>query len=290
MKIQYLGTAAAEGYPALFCECENCTKAKKLGGKNIRSRSQALIDDKLLIDYNADTNLHYLTHKFDLPNIKHCLITHGHHDHFYPMDILARSGPVNSHLKNESPTYFYSPKDVYEKIVALKQSDNIKDIDLIAVKVEPYKTYTVGEYLVTPLPAVHAGYNVSKDDGSVKFKYYPVTYIIEKDGKSMLYHHDSDFYAEETFEFLKNRKKPFDLVSFDCTNGLLPKTYVGHLGLNECVDYKNEFIKNGLATDKTIFVVNHFSHNGTGTVYNDMKITAEKVGFIASYDGMTLEF
>ena len=58
MKIQYLGTAAAEGYPALFCECENCTKAKQLGGKNIRSRSQALIDDKLLIDYNADTNLH----------------------------------------------------------------------------------------------------------------------------------------------------------------------------------------------------------------------------------------
>ena len=95
MKIQYLGTAAAEGYPALFCECENCTKAKKLGGKNIRSRSQALIDDKLLIDYNADTNLHYITHKFNLPNIKHCLITHGHHDHFYPMDLLARSGPVN---------------------------------------------------------------------------------------------------------------------------------------------------------------------------------------------------
>ena len=45
MKLQYLGTAAAEGIPAVFCECENCIKSKENGGRNIRTRSQALIDD-----------------------------------------------------------------------------------------------------------------------------------------------------------------------------------------------------------------------------------------------------
>ena len=31
MKLTYLGTAAAEGLPALFCNCEFCQKARELG-------------------------------------------------------------------------------------------------------------------------------------------------------------------------------------------------------------------------------------------------------------------
>ena len=36
-------------------------------------------------------------------------------------------------------------------------------------------------------------------------------------------------------------------------------------------DYKDLFIQNGIATENTKFVVNHFSHNGIGAVYEDMK-------------------
>lgn len=289
MKIQFLGTAAAEGLPALFCDCENCKRASMLGGKNIRTRSQSIIDGKILIDFPADTYLHYLTHKFDLPSIKHCIITHGHSDHFYEDDVVMRN-PVFSRLQNTPPTNFYGNKDVYERLVNIKKTHGIKDDYVVANLVEPYKTYDIGGYMVTPLPAVHAGYNIDDDNGDKQFKYYPVTYIIEKDGKSMLYHHDSDFYADQTFEFLKNRKKPFDLVTFDCTNGLLKKDYIGHLGYKECVEYAQLFKTYGLATEKTKFVVNHFSHNGIGAVYEDMKKIAEKDGFIASYDGLVVEF
>ena len=55
MKLTFLGTAAAEGFPAIFCNCEYCKEARKLGGKNIRSRSQTLINDDLLIDLPADS-------------------------------------------------------------------------------------------------------------------------------------------------------------------------------------------------------------------------------------------
>ena len=48
MKITYLGTAAAEAIPALFCNCEWCRRAAANGGKDVRTRSQALIDDCLL--------------------------------------------------------------------------------------------------------------------------------------------------------------------------------------------------------------------------------------------------
>lgn len=55
MKIKYLGTAAAEGIPAIFCHCEICKHAREHGGKNIRTRAQALIDDKIMLDLGPDT-------------------------------------------------------------------------------------------------------------------------------------------------------------------------------------------------------------------------------------------
>ena len=88
MKIKYLGTAAYEGIPSLFCECETCKKARAFKGKNIRTRSQALINDDLLIDFPPDTLVHANTYGIDFQRIHHCLITHSHSDHFYPEDIM----------------------------------------------------------------------------------------------------------------------------------------------------------------------------------------------------------
>lgn len=60
MKIKYLGTAAYEGIPSLFCRCETCEKSRREGGRNLRSRSQALVDDELLLDFPADTVWHFI--------------------------------------------------------------------------------------------------------------------------------------------------------------------------------------------------------------------------------------
>lgn len=50
MKITYYGTAAGEAWPGVFCDCELCRKARMLGGKNIRTRSQALVNQDLLLE------------------------------------------------------------------------------------------------------------------------------------------------------------------------------------------------------------------------------------------------
>ena len=60
MKVKFLGTIAAEGGPALFCNCQYCKEAKKRGGKDIRTRSQILVNEDLLVDFPADTYLHKL--------------------------------------------------------------------------------------------------------------------------------------------------------------------------------------------------------------------------------------
>ena len=70
MKFRYLGTAASEGWPALFCNCEYCLKAKKLGGKNLRTRSQAIVNDDMLIDFPGDTFAHMLATGMDFSKVR----------------------------------------------------------------------------------------------------------------------------------------------------------------------------------------------------------------------------
>ena len=94
MKIKYLGTAAAEGIPAMFCKCDNCNRARALGGKNIRTRSQALIDGKILIDFPADSYMHELRYGIDFSDIPALLITHVHEDHCY----LSEMAPGRKHM------------------------------------------------------------------------------------------------------------------------------------------------------------------------------------------------
>lgn len=51
MKINYLGTGAAERIPGIFCNCKLCKYAREKKGREIRTQTQLIIDDVLLIDF-----------------------------------------------------------------------------------------------------------------------------------------------------------------------------------------------------------------------------------------------
>lgn len=275
MKVKYLGTAAAEGIPALFCECDNCKKARALGGKNIRTRSQALVDNTLLIDFPADTFMHYLQYNFPLHKIHSCLITHSHSDHLYEEDVEMRINGF-AHIEDKTPLTFYSDTDGYNRLKKEIDKRNMSE-----AKVEQLTLNTPFEvegYTVTALRAAHGAASS------------PVVFIIEKDGKSFFYSNDTSEYPEESWAYLKTLKKPLDVISLDCTEACGKCTYVGHLTLDRCVALRDELIKVGAADDKTRFVLNHFSHNGVNVTYDEFVKIAGEVGFIVAYDGMEIEF
>ena len=170
MKIQYLGTAAAEGIPAIFCECENCRKSRMAGGRNIRTRSQALIDDRLLIDFPADTYMHFLQYNVPLAKIKNCLITHSHSDHLYPADLEMRKKDF-SHIKEEFPLTFFSDKSGFDMINNIKSKYNMSDNELMVRQVKLNEPFDVEGYKVVALRATH------------DLKSSPVVYLIESEGK-----------------------------------------------------------------------------------------------------------
>ena len=90
MKLLYLGTAAAEGLPASFCNCAICENARRVGGREVRSRAQLLVDGELLIDFPPDTYYHCLLHGLYLGRLHTLLVTHSHSDHWYPAGLSER--------------------------------------------------------------------------------------------------------------------------------------------------------------------------------------------------------
>ncbi|OOC61293.1 MBL fold metallo-hydrolase [Paenibacillus ihbetae] len=90
MKVHFLGTAAAEGFPNPYCRCDACRNARSLGGKNIRTRSSVLIDGMIKVDYSADSHMQALRDGIDLGAVEHLLFTRTHYDHFQPSDLYNR--------------------------------------------------------------------------------------------------------------------------------------------------------------------------------------------------------
>ena len=275
MKIKYLGTAAAEGIPAIFCQCETCKKARKNKGRDIRTRSQALVDNKILIDFNADTYMHVLDYDIDLSEIEHCIITHAHADHLYPEDFNMRGSNFARFTDVCKVLNVYGSKTVTDSC------RNICTVDEAIVAfhtVDAFKSFIVGEYTITPLPALHAE------------KTGPLMYMIEKDGQILLYAHDTNYFSEEVWEYFEKCSLKFSLVSLDCTEANLPEMpYIGHMNLKDNVKVRKKLIEIGAADKHTVFVSNHFSHNGIGVLYDEFSLKAEKEGFLTSYDGMEIE-
>lgn len=275
MKLQYLGTGAAEGMPAIFCDCETCRTARERGGRNIRTRSQAIVDGVLLIDFPADTYYHFLTYGVPLTKIHSCLITHSHMDHLYAKEALMRLSQF-SHLDDRTPLTFFSDASGCQKLDE-ENAPHVKQ-DLIRTKKIPLCTpFEVEGYTVTALRAQHD----PKSD--------PVVYLIEKDGRTLFYSNDTGGYPEESWEYLASLKKPIDLVSFDCTFGNKDTDDHGHMTVSRCIAARKRLQQIGAVSDKTVYVLNHFSHNGEVMLYEELSELVAKDGFLVSYDGMTVE-
>ncbi len=277
MKLTYLGTAAAEGWPALFCKCEYCENARRSGGKNIRTRSQALINDDFLIDFPADTYMHAAINKLDLSAVKYCFITHSHLDHFAPTDIFLRNTSFYAHNMTTPLMTIYGNGDVINKLKkTVKVFGNDEEYPSIEYQeIKAFKTVCVGDYKVTPLPANHK----NNEDAFV--------YLIESDGGNILYLHDTGLLFDEVYAYLQDRRVRVDLISYDCTYVILESSG-GHMGLDSVPYVRKRLEEIGVADEKTLSVVNHFSHNGK-LLHDELSKEAEKIGFLTAYDGMEIE-
>ena len=278
MHILYLGTAAAEGVPALFCQCDTCRQAQARGGKDLRMRSSVLIDERLMVDVSPD--LLCARHRFglDLARVRDIVITHAHMDHF-AREALSMFAPGFAHIQDRRTLRLFGTahtRRVWEEYLTaavMKEPDLGQYIEFYTVK--PFDVFEAGGMTVTALPAVHSCPQ-------------SVIYAFEQDGKRFLYANDTGLFPQETWAWLEaQRDRPFDAVSLDSTMGLPDSKYTGHMTLKQNVYTRETMIQNGSATENTAFLCHHFSHNGR-ILHRELEALMGPQGFDIAYDGLTL--
>lgn len=277
MKIKFLGTAAAEGFPAVFCRCEACEKARKIRGKNIRTRAQALINDDFLLDFPEDTYWHAIQNKLYLDKVKYVFFTHSHMDHCTCIDLELRGKPF-AHDCQEPLVNVYgnaAVKAKFEKVYAGMFGNALEMFRF--EELQAFQPVKAGEYEVVALPARHAPAETA------------FVYVVKYQDKCLFYCLDTGWIFDETFAYIKEQGYRFDMVVFDCTSVDKPASdTASHMNLAHCVRASETLRQNGNVDENTKMIVTHFSHNGN-PIHSRLQKLCKPHGFTPAYDGMEVE-
>lgn len=273
MKIKILGTSAAEGWPALFCNCRACQKARKLGEKNIRTRTSLQIDDLLKIDFPPDTMVHTYKYGLELHKLKYLLFTHSHTDHLSAGEMEFLEPPFAFPAVYDS-LKILGNKTSIDKIKKVIRGRTFFDHPGLLNEINAFQEISLPPYTVTTLKAIHAPGEEA------------LNYIIEKEGKKILYTCDTGFYDQQTWDFLTGEK--VDLVISECTEGPKRANYKHHMGFPNVLDFKKKAEEIGLTISETTWVLTHFSHGG-GLMHFELEELVNPEGFEVAFDGMELE-
>ena len=270
MKIRILGTAAAEGWPALFCGCDACRKARELGGKNIRCRASILVNDTIKIDLNPDSLHQALVNGLDFSRLEHLLITHSHADHFAPAELAYLADPF-AHNRAANPLNIWCSPDVAS--IIRSHYPDLSRLGAEIHEVTPFESVSLSGLTVTPVTAIHKADELC------------LNWILGDLGHAVLYASDTGLYESPSWDFLAGVK--FDLVVSECTHGYNGQ-YRTHMSVPDVLEMRRKLEDMGSLNEGCPFVLTHFSHNSL-LLHDELQARAGEEGLIVAYDGMQIE-
>ncbi len=267
MKVQLLGTSSAEGMPALFCQCALCIQARLLRGKNLRTRSSALVDDRLKLDFPPDILHQVVEQNIDLRMLSALLFTHGHDDHFSLTELQYR-GPYFVPEPILQPLPVYGPEDLIARL------ETELDPDRYAMRYHRLCAGVecmIGGYEVIPIHARH-------DVKQICFNYV----IRDYHGTGLLYATDTGWYEESTWDLLEGQK--LHGIVMECTKAA-EDGYPGHLSRPEVVQFRRRLVEAGALAPDAPCVVTHLCHQ-IGLLHHELEEELLPQGISVGYDGM----
>ncbi|MBE7079535.1 MAG: MBL fold metallo-hydrolase [Clostridiales bacterium] len=284
MKLWFLGTGAAEGVPAVYCQCPVCSEIRKRGESEYHTRSQLLIDEKVGIDYPPDAYYHSLRFGVELSKLRYLLITHSHMDHFYAHDFILRGYKYCSPV--DKPLEIYGNAEVKRVFDECTKRELREEVaKTISVKeVQPFVPFSFGEkneYTATALPAQH-----SKTEQAY-------VYLLEKGKKTYLHLCDTGRIDETLFAYLQTylskKGKTVDFVTFDCTFLFHTAGNISrHMGLEDNRATQEEMLRRKIVNEGTVYAITHYSHNNSPLKEN-LERAKKEYGYLPAYDGMEIE-
>ncbi len=281
MELLFLGTAASEGYPNAFCACENCERARSLGGRSLRRRSAALIDGSLLCDLGPDLMGAAIGLGVSLAGVRWCIQTHEHQDHLDPSHLLSRSPLCGV---DGPPLTFYATPGALRRAGSalgddvpsggLLDPEVARRLNLQARAVEPGDAFVAGPYRITAVPATH-GRGIS-----------PLLPVIERDGRAIFYATDTGPLPELAWDVLRDWGGTLDLVVLDHTFGTKERA-IGHLNAEQ---FREQIMRlrdeRLLAPDCRVFA-HHLGHHSNPD-HDALVAIAADWGYDVAYDGLSV--
>ena len=303
MKITFLGTSAGESYPAIWCDCPNCTYAREHGGKNIRMNTGSMIDDDILLDMNSCGFYTAARLGVSLTKVRHLIVTHPHSDHL-TVEPLAwrRANPGATEATGEAKHKMFSPR--FTKIPMMTIYGNLHtrkklvdehpefvngnlDVQMRFQDIVEGEKVEAGDGLsFIPVAAIHGG-----DGSGVNYEHkgswnFAHSYIIERGGKKLLYALDTGGFVPEMMQLILSHK--YDAVVMEGTFGLNDTPNTGHMNTEKNIAFRAQLLEKGCIKEDTPFFLTHMAPHWTPPYDIYAPMMAEK-GFIVAYDGMTAE-
>ena len=260
--------------------------AEGLPEKDVRRHISNYLAPDILIDFNHQTTDALNTFKVDAKEIRHLLISHGHYDHFQPVEILkfAESLPhplrvygntmVRDALEFCCSNFF----DTDSKRFIAKRSPFNVEIDVL----KPGMSTTIGSMELTAVQGNHfmnAPHSIMEQQS--------LNFVIETGCRTIFYGLDSSYLLPDTRKILSGYR--LHAAILDATFGPLEidPARSGHLNwkmLDETID---ELRQEGCVDDRTVLVADHIS---TGNVepYGDIAEDLATKGITLAYDGLEL--
>ncbi len=268
MEILFCGTAAAEGWPALFCMCNACTRAREIGGREIRSRAAYMLGDRIRVDFGPDSNLHQQKYGLAYDKLDHLLVTHSHDDHWFVQDLGYRRKGFS--VIPDRLLMVWGNEKVERKFTSVHGGDWQK-FGMEFKRLTAFQPIDLGDGVTaTPLLAAH-----DRSEECINDR-------IEAEGRRTLLGHDTGWYGEATWNFLDG--KPLDLVVLDCTHGTEDHE-PNHLGGAVLALVRDELGRRGALSPDAVCIATHFSHNG-GALHTELEAYFAPHGFRVAYDGL----
>jgi phosphoribosyl 1,2-cyclic phosphate phosphodiesterase len=231
-----------------------------------------LIDGALLVDLSPDLLVNSLDGKVDLGGLQYLLITHIHAAHFYVSELKNLRTPYALGADRERVGVFggAAVRTRMELVLGAEEMERLAPF-LYFEELKLFEPHPLGPYTVTPLQARH---------GKGAF-----IYLIEKDGRALLYGNDTGFFPEETWDYLTGRH--IDFVSMDCTNPIHSDTQ-NHMTLEDNITVKRRLFQQKSASAHTRYLATHFSHT-SGLLHRPLEERLRLYGIGVAYDGLEVE-
>ncbi len=268
MNIRLLGTGGADGVPAFYSDSRVSVYARNHGGKDIRSRSSAIVDGTLKIDLGPDTWHQLVQNGLDARDWSALIFTHSDADHFAPDELMYTLYPFND--MEFGGFTVYANEKICRRIL-----EKFPEWPVEMVMTQSFKSVNHGEYVITPIRAHH----LPTEDAH--------NFIIQDSKSTLLYGTDTGIWDAPTWEALENFK--LDCLVLECSEGFASTNYDGHLDKEEFVSVLDRLKSIGSVNNNTKIWTTHHSHQGEAT-HAELEAFFNPIGVNVGYDGALVEF